>query len=368
MCDDEGGQEAWGSHDNFGDAGGIPHPPGDASGVPGEYFARFTAVVVILKLEAEECLSVKIGRLALWIVLVGLWVLLACKLPEQVASLVKKPGKNGTQTATATVTKALVKTATGMAASLAPVKTVTGLATPGGAYPGTGEPLNSPTPGVTLTITPVVTNTVTLTYTAEQPGVAGYPGPGQELPTSEQVTPSATGGLPTASATVALTITPTASLAFAISTTPTSEIVITPSATSMPTVTPTPTPSPTPTPTITPTPIPPPAWVVSELYASDPDTVKLAAGKVQLLMFFAFWDGVSQAMAPIVHGVEERFQGQVYFTYLDIDDPANNGFKKSLGYITQPHFFLLDGAGMTLRQWRGYVTAEELVEAIEAAK
>jgi len=50
----------------------------------------------------------------------------------------------------------------------------------------------------------------------------------------------------------------------------------------------TPTPTRTFTPTITPTRRPPSPWVSSQLRATDPRTVKLASGKVQLVMFFAF--------------------------------------------------------------------------------
>ena len=50
-------------------------------------------------------------------------------------------------------------------------------------------------------------------------------------------------------------------------------------------------------------------------------------------------------MAPIVHGLEVEYFGKVKFAYLDVDDPANDEFKKALGYRVQPHFFLLDGDG-----------------------
>jgi len=73
-------------------------------------------------------------------------------------------------------------------------------------------------------------------------------------------------------------------------------------------------------------------------------------------------------MAPIVHGLEAVYSKEVKFTYLDIDDPANDEFKTRLGYIVQPHFFLLDGEGNIINQWLGPVSADELASAIEAAK
>lgn len=115
------------------------------------------------------------------------------------------------------------------------------------------------------------------------------------------------------------------------------------------------------------TPIPPPAWVNSQLRASDLNGVKLSSGKTQLFFFFAFWDGASLAMAPLVHAVEEDYQERVNFVYLDIDDPAANFFKEELGYVSQPHFFLVDPQGVIIEQWEGYIKIEELIEAIESA-
>ncbi|HJW90375.1 MAG TPA: hypothetical protein VJ436_07015 [Anaerolineales bacterium] len=72
-------------------------------------------------------------------------------------------------------------------------------------------------------------------------------------------------------------------------------------------------------------------------------------------------------MAPIVHGLEAQYNGRINFVYLDIDDPANNGFKETLGYGYQPHFFLIDGEGIILNQWIGPVEEAELTAALEAS-
>jgi hypothetical protein len=72
-------------------------------------------------------------------------------------------------------------------------------------------------------------------------------------------------------------------------------------------------------------------------------------------------------MAPIVHGLEANYTGKVLFSYLDIDDPANDEFKQALGYRVQPQFFLLDGQGNILKQWLGMVSAEEFASEFEAA-
>lgn len=69
-------------------------------------------------------------------------------------------------------------------------------------------------------------------------------------------------------------------------------------------------------------------------------------------------------MAPVVHGLEEKWQGQVEFTYLDIDDGRTTPFKQQLGYQYQPHIFLLDGDGNVVQQWVGFVDGRTLDSAI----
>jgi hypothetical protein len=74
-------------------------------------------------------------------------------------------------------------------------------------------------------------------------------------------------------------------------------------------------------------------------------------------------------MAPTIHGLEILYTGQVNFVYLDRDDPAAVPLQEELGYIYQPHFFLLDAEGEILGQWRGYVDGETLQSAlVEAVK
>jgi thiol-disulfide isomerase/thioredoxin len=139
----------------------------------------------------------------------------------------------------------------------------------------------------------------------------------------------------------------------------------TPTPTRTPFLTPTPTVTSTPTPTRTPLPVPP--WVSVQLHATNPHTVQLAAGKPQLIEFFAFWSGPSLAMAPVVQGVEKEYSGRVNFVYLDIDDPATDIFKQVLRYRVEPHFFLLDAKGIVLQQWIGYVTVEQFRQALDSA-
>lgn len=71
-------------------------------------------------------------------------------------------------------------------------------------------------------------------------------------------------------------------------------------------------------------------------------------------------------MAPVVHGLEIEYFGQIDFTYLDVDDPLNDDFKRELGYRVQPHYFLLDGNGNILEQWLGSVTSDEFRSAFDS--
>ncbi len=68
-------------------------------------------------------------------------------------------------------------------------------------------------------------------------------------------------------------------------------------------------------------------------------------------------------MAPIVHGLEVEYAGEINFVYLDIDDPGNEQFKKELGFRYQPHFLLIDGDGNIIQQWLGPVEADQFREA-----
>ncbi|MGH2625723.1 MAG: hypothetical protein ACRDHY_03625 [Anaerolineales bacterium] len=70
-------------------------------------------------------------------------------------------------------------------------------------------------------------------------------------------------------------------------------------------------------------------------------------------------------MAPVVHGLEQKYAGEVRFVYLDIDDPRTAPIKEQLGYRVQPHMFLLDGAGNVVRQWLGLVAESELDAALD---
>jgi len=72
-------------------------------------------------------------------------------------------------------------------------------------------------------------------------------------------------------------------------------------------------------------------------------------------------------MAPVVHGLEARYSDRIDFVYLDIDDPRSAPFKSRLGYLVQPHTFMLDGQGEIQQQWLGMVSEADLEAALLAA-
>lgn len=68
-----------------------------------------------------------------------------------------------------------------------------------------------------------------------------------------------------------------------------------------------------------------------------------------------------------MHGLEAKYSDRIDFVYLDIDDPRTTPFKSQLGYLVQPHIFMLDGQGEIRQQWLGMVSGAELEAALLAA-
>jgi hypothetical protein len=71
-------------------------------------------------------------------------------------------------------------------------------------------------------------------------------------------------------------------------------------------------------------------------------------------------------MAPMVHGLEARYYGRITFAFLDADDPATFEFQRTLGFVYQPEFYLLDGLGNLVQKWIGRVSEDQFVAAFNA--
>ena len=52
-------------------------------------------------------------------------------------------------------------------------------------------------------------------------------------------------------------------------------------------------------------------------------------------------------MGPVVHGLEQKYGDQIRFVYLDIDDPATEGFRDAFSYDSRwrPFIMIIDGNG-----------------------
>jgi hypothetical protein len=70
-------------------------------------------------------------------------------------------------------------------------------------------------------------------------------------------------------------------------------------------------------------------------------------------------------MAPVVHGLEKEYFGEIGFAYLDVDDPAVMPFEEMLGFRVQPHLLLLDSDGNIVEQWVGVTSGEILAAAFD---
>jgi len=70
-------------------------------------------------------------------------------------------------------------------------------------------------------------------------------------------------------------------------------------------------------------------------------------------------------MKPVVHGLEDRYDGQIDFVYLDIDDPATQPFKEQLAFAYQPYFVLVDADGTVVQTWVGPTAEADFTAAFD---
>ena len=70
-------------------------------------------------------------------------------------------------------------------------------------------------------------------------------------------------------------------------------------------------------------------------------------------------------MAPVVHGLEKKYEGQVEFIYLDAIDKATATLRNRLDYRSYPLFILLDGQGYEIGRWVGKVQESDFTVVID---
>lgn len=70
-------------------------------------------------------------------------------------------------------------------------------------------------------------------------------------------------------------------------------------------------------------------------------------------------------MAPVVHGLEQQYQGRVDFLYLNIADSVNAEAKRALGFTATPHFFFLRADGSPTDTLQGVVPADSVRASLD---
>ena len=73
-----------------------------------------------------------------------------------------------------------------------------------------------------------------------------------------------------------------------------------------------------------------------------------------------------QAMAPVVHGLEQEYAGRVDFLYLNVAEERNASAESTYGFTSTPHFFFLRADGSPVRNIQGVVPANTLKSALDA--
>ena len=73
-------------------------------------------------------------------------------------------------------------------------------------------------------------------------------------------------------------------------------------------------------------------------------------------------------MAPVVHGLEDKYGQQLNFIYLDIDDPDTKALQDQIGYNYRwrPFIFFVNGQGEVVGDaYIGYQNPDILETAIQ---
>ena len=70
-------------------------------------------------------------------------------------------------------------------------------------------------------------------------------------------------------------------------------------------------------------------------------------------------------MAPVVHGLEQKYSSQIEFIYLDAVDSSTSELRSKLNYRSYPTFILLDGKGNEVKRWVGRVEQGDFIVVLD---
>ncbi|MEK6221707.1 MAG: hypothetical protein N2D54_05620 [Chloroflexota bacterium] len=72
-------------------------------------------------------------------------------------------------------------------------------------------------------------------------------------------------------------------------------------------------------------------------------------------------------MAPVVHGLENKYNQYIPFAFLDIDDPATVNLQNAVEYnrAWRPYILLLDSSGAVAQIYVGVVSGLDIEQAVQ---
>ncbi len=120
----------------------------------------------------------------------------------------------------------------------------------------------------------------------------------------------------------------------------------------------------------TPTPLPTPlnmpkAALQTNYVASDPALVR-GTGRPQMIEFFAFWCDICQGMRPMIHQLQDQYEKQIDFVYLDIDADNTKQLQRDFGFNgLRPTIIFLSAGGNEEGRLVGQHTKDEIAEQLD---
>lgn len=99
---------------------------------------------------------------------------------------------------------------------------------------------------------------------------------------------------------------------------------------------------------------------------ADPESVTLDSGGPLLVGFYTPECLTCQEMQPTIETLEGEFIGEITFILLDSASHDTEKLRRTLGFRTEPHFFLIDQNGSVVSEWTGFVPEQDFQSAFAA--